>query len=173
MKQFFSLLRKFVDIAETLSNLGAGWLVIFLMVLVASDVVYRTAAAKSIAGAYTLSEIIMVGICFLAMGYTQKQRGHVSMDFVVTRLKGKANQFTEIGASLLSLATSVLLCYRSTVEAHVAVKIRLVTSGIIKWPAWPLKIVVAFGFFLLCIRIAIQLSQHVRLLIKQRRTHAV
>ena len=96
MKLFLGLFRKFVDIAENLSNLGAGWLVIFLMVIVTSDVVYRIAAAKSIAGAYTLSEIIMVGICFLAMAYTQKQRGHVSMDFVVTRLKLSVLQLARV-----------------------------------------------------------------------------
>lgn len=173
MKKLSGLLRKLIDIAENLSNLGAGWLIISLMVLVASDVVYRATAAKSIAGAYTLSEIIMVGICFLAMAYTQKQRGHVSMDFVVTRLKWKTAQFTEICSSSLSLFIAVLLFYRAAAEAHVAVKIRLITSGIVKWPAWPLKIVVAFGFFLLCIRIAIQLSQQIRLVIERRRTHVV
>jgi len=173
LKHFFSFLRKFLGIAETLSNQGAGWLIIFLLVLVAADVAYRTVAAKSIAGAYSLSEIIMVGICFLAMSYTQKQRGHVSMDFVVTRLRGKAHQFAEITSSLLSLIVSILLFYRSSVEAYVAVKIRLVTSGIIEWPAWPLKIVVAFGFFMLCIRIAIQLNQQTRLVIERRSTHVI
>jgi TRAP-type C4-dicarboxylate transport system permease small subunit len=173
LKHFFSFLRKLLDIAETLSNQSAGWLVVFLLLLVASDVAYRTVAAKSIAGAYSLSEIIMVGICFLAVSYTQKQKGHVSMDFIVIRLRGKPRQFTEITSSLLSLIVSILLFYRSSVEAYVAVKIRLITSGIIEWPAWPLKIVVAFGFFMLCIRIAIQLNQQILLVIERRRTHVV
>lgn len=168
MKDLFKLFKRFIDIIEKFSNLGAGWLIILLMALVAADVIYRFVLNKSIAGAYSLSEIMMVGICFLAMAYTQKEKKHVAVDFVIHKLKGDASQYLELFSSLLSLIIGILLFYRSAAEAHVAVKIRLVTSGIVKWPAWPLKIVVAFGFLLLSIRIAIQLNHQIRLIIAKR-----
>ena len=166
-------MEKCIDRIERISNKCAGWLVVFLMGLVVSDVSYRFVIKKSIAGAYSLSEIIMVGICFLAMAYTQKEKGHVAVDFVLLRLKGKSRQWLEVISSVLSLIISVLLFYRSFVEAQLAVKIRLVTSGIVNWPAWPLKIVVALGFFFLSVRIAIQLRERVSSLRSGPENHAV
>ncbi|MCF8062447.1 MAG: hypothetical protein K9M82_08030, partial [Deltaproteobacteria bacterium] len=64
------------------------------------------------------------------------------------------------------------LFYRATIEAIGAVKLSLVTSGIIQWPAWPLKIVVAFGFCLLSIRVLIQLV-HVLAYMPEKETHDI
>jgi TRAP-type C4-dicarboxylate transport system permease small subunit len=157
LKAFFRSLEKTMNLLEWMSSLASGWMIVLLMVLSTSDVAFRLVARNSIEGAYSLSEIVMVGICFFAMSYTQREKGHVSMDFLVMRLSGRKLRFAEITSSFLSLFVSVLLFYRATVEAVGAVELKLVTSGIIEWPAWPLKIVVAFGFFLLCIRIFIQL----------------
>lgn len=172
LKKFFSTLEKIVGSVEKLSNLCGSWLIIFLMGLIVSDVSYRTIARRSILGAYTLAEIIMVGICFFSMAYTQNQRGHVRMDFLVNRLKKKSSDFAELMASVLSLVICVLIFYQSVVEAKVAIDIRLVTSGIMEWPAWPLKIIVAFGFLLLSIRIAIQLTQQIHLIVPEKKDRA-
>mgnify|MGYP003681907178 CR=1 FL=1 len=143
------------------------------MLLIGSDVAYRTLTGKSILGAYNLAEIIMVGICVLSLAYTQRQGGHVRMEIVVNKLRGKALQFIEIIASFLCFTICALIFYRSVVDAGVAIDINLITSGIIAWPAWPLKIVFAFGFFLLCIRIGIQLIQQIRPLVVKGRHHAL
>ena len=173
MKHFLSVLGKFIDRVEEWSNLAGTWLIVFLMVLIISDVAYRTLAGKSILGAYNLAELIMVGIVFLSLAYAQKQRGHVRMEVVVDRLREKAQQLTEIAAFFLSLAICALIFYQSILEALLAVDINLITSGIVQWPAWPFKIVVAFGFFLFCIRIGIQLTQQIRLLVAEGKHHAL
>lgn len=168
MKPFLQSFTKCVDYVEKISSLAAGWLIVFLMFLSTLDVAFRMIARKSIEGAYTLSEIVMVGICFLAMAYTQKEKGHVSMDFIVVRLKGRALLYSEIISSAISLIICALLFYRATIEAIVAVDLRLVTSGIMQWPAWPLKIVVAFGFLLLSLRVSMQLIQEINLFVSKR-----
>jgi len=172
LKRFLSICGRGIDIAERISNLGSGWLIIFIILLILSDVSCRFFVSKSIAGAYNLAEIIMVGICFLPMAYTQREKGHVAVDFLVLRLKERPRQAMEMVSTFLSFVISILLFYRSAAEAKIAVDLLLTTSGIVKWPAWPLKILVAFGFFLLCIRIAIQLSQQMRLIIRGREHHA-
>jgi TRAP-type C4-dicarboxylate transport system permease small subunit len=108
----------------------------------------------------------MVGICFLSIAYTQKEKGHVAVDFFTLKLSGKPLQAVEMASSLMSIIISFLLFYRSAVEARIAVDVNLVTSGIVSWPAWPLKIIVAFGFLMLTIRIAIQVKQQVRSIIQ-------
>lgn len=162
LKLFISNLGKFVEKVELWSGLGSTWLVIFIMLLVTSDVTYRAIAGKAILGAYNLTEIIMVAVCFFAVAYTQNRRGHVRMEIVVDKVKGKARLLIEIVSLFICLLISALMFYQSIVEVRVALSIRLFTAGVIKWPAWPLKIVVVFGIFLLCLRITIQLGQQVR-----------
>ena len=165
MKLFSNYLGKFVEKVELWAGLASTWLVVFIMLLVTCDVTYRAIAGKAILGAYNLTEIIMVAVCFFALAYTQNKRGHVRMEIVVNKMKGRARLFTEVVSLSICLLISVLMFYQSIAEVRVAISIRLFTAGVIKWPAWPLKIVVVFGIFLLCLRIAIQLGQQMRHLI--------
>ena len=142
-----------------------------MMFLTALDVGLRYIFNRPLSGAFELVEYMMAILIPFCIVYCADQKGHVAVDFVVHRLKESASQFLEFLSSFLSLIISILLFYRSAAEAHLAVKIRLVTSGIIEWPAWPLKIVVAFGFLLLAIRIAIQLNQQIQLFIAKRGNH--
>ena len=144
----------------------------FLMALITSDVLYRTLAGKSIVGAYELAEITMVPVTYFTIAYCQKYKGHVRMEFVVDRLRGKTRHLSEIIALFLSLSICVVIFYRAIVEAQQAVGIGLVTSGVVQWPAWPFKIVLIYGFSLICIRLGIQLVQQIRLLIAEGGNHA-
>ena len=103
VRRLLAILGRFLDLFERLSNWGSGWLIVFLMGLTLADVVRRFLVGKAIAGSYTLAEITMVGICFLALSFTQKQNGHVAMDFVVFRLRGKLHGFTQMTSPILSL----------------------------------------------------------------------
>ncbi len=162
MDGFLSFLRQFEEHLERWSGFGSTWLTLFLMLLVSTDVLYRAVVGKALLGVYNLSEIVMVGVCFLALAYTQNRRGHVRMELVLERLPRRARGFSEATSLLLSLIVCLLMFYRSVVELQVAIEIRLVAAGIIKWPAWPLKIVVSFGLFLLCIRLGLQFGEQIR-----------
>lgn len=164
MNPFLSFLGKYEEKIEIWSNLTSTWLIIFLMLLIVSEVVYRYVVGKAILGAYNLAEMMMVGVCFLGLAYTQNKKGHIRMGLVLQQLEKKSFKtylFTETASLFLCLVISILLFYQSLVEAQVAINIRLSTAGIIKWPAWPLKIAVAFGFLLLSIRIAIQIGRQI------------
>lgn len=141
------------------------------MFLVTTDVLYRAVAGKALLGVYNLSEIIMVGVCFFALAYTQNRKGHVRMELVLERLPLRARGLSEATSLLLSLVICLLMFCRSVVELQVAVQIRLVSAGIVKWPAWPLKIVVSLGLFLLCIRLAFQFVEQIRSCIQAGRSH--
>jgi TRAP-type C4-dicarboxylate transport system permease small subunit len=158
---------KCFDSAEKISAVVAGYVIVCLMLLTVLDVAVRAIAGESIEGVYTLSELLMVAVCFLATAFTQKENAHVTMDFLMVRLKGRILNYTEVFASILSVAICALLSYRATVEAIGAVEMKLVAAGTVPWPAWPFKIAVAFGFLLLLIRVSIQFTQKLRLLLSR------
>ncbi len=156
---------RFIDTAERWANLCGVWLVVFLMLMVTTDVGYRSIFGRSIPGTFELAELTMVGIVFFSVAYAQRERAHIRMDMIVTRLRGDIRNFAEIIAWLLLLAICILLLYEGILEALEAVEMKLTTPGIILWPAWPAKIVVPVGYFLLCVRVAIQLTQQIRLVL--------
>lgn len=171
MRESFSILGRFVDRVERWLYLSGVWLIIFLMLLVVADVAYRTFQQKSIPGEYELAELVMVGIILFTLAYTQNQRGHVRMEIVVIRLRGKTSHFVETAALLIVLAICSLIVYQSALEAKAAIDIRLFTMGVVQWPVWPVKIAVPVGFFLVCLRVGIQIIQQVRSLLAEGITH--
>lgn len=69
LNRFFSSFGRWINRVEEWSNLVGTWLIVFLMLLICSDVVYRTVIGASIVGAIELTELVMVGICFLPTAY--------------------------------------------------------------------------------------------------------
>lgn len=147
---------------ERLSNLAGTWLIVCLMFLVTSNVFSRYFTGKELLGAYELSTLLLVGIIFFSISYTQNVKKHVTVEVLISRLKNNTLAAFEIFALLISLFVVSLLFYRSLLETITAVNINMISAGIIRWPVWPFKIIVSFGFLLFCIRLVIQLVQRIR-----------
>ncbi len=137
----------------------------FLMVLVCSDVIYRTISGKSIIGAIELSEMLMIGISILTLSYTQSKRGHVRMELVMSKLKGKTRQIIEFIAVLMCLAFSILVLIMTSLLAKDSIAIMEIVEGISGLPLWPWKTLIPIGILLLCIRLTVQLVRHFQLIL--------
>lgn len=159
---------KFFTTIERWSNLLGTWLIIFLMVLVCADVIYRTLFNASIIGAIELSEMLMVGICSLTLAFTQNERGHVRMELLMARLKGRTRQLFEFTAILLCFIFAILVFIMTVISAKDSIAIMEIVEGISELPLWPWKILIPIGFFLLCIRLMIQLIRHFQLILTQQ-----
>lgn len=146
----------FDAIEKWLNGIGV-WLIIALMLSVTVDVVHRTLLGRSIVGVFELDELLMVGICFFVLAYTQRQRGHVRVELVLIRLPEKARYFTELAAWLLTLAVCAILLWQSIVQAQLTISMHLITTGLIQYPLWPARICLSIGFLFLCVRVGIQL----------------
>ena len=156
---------RFFNTVERWANLLGTWLIMFLMILVCSDVIYRTISSKSIIGAIELSQMLMAGIAILTLAYTQKERGHVRMELLMSKLKGRTRQIVEFTAILICLAFSILILIMTSILAKDSIAIMEIVEGISGLPLWPWKTIIPIGFSLLCIRLAIQLIKHFHLIL--------
>jgi len=136
------------------------------MVLVCADVIYRTVFSASIIGAIELSQMVMAGICILTLSYTQNERGHVRMELVMSKLKGRTRQIVEFIAILMCLIFSILLLIMTAILAKNSIAIMEIVEGISGLPLWPWKTLIPIGFFLLCIRLFVQLIKHFQLILQ-------
>ncbi|WP_019416239.1 TRAP transporter small permease subunit [Paenisporosarcina sp. TG20] len=85
-------MEKFVRIIDKTSNafgVLAGILMILSVVLVITEVIMRSAFDSTIYITSEYSAYFMVGVTFLGLAYTLKEKGHIRMAFLQKRFKGQ------------------------------------------------------------------------------------
>ncbi len=137
---------------------GAGVLLLLpLMVLTTSDVIGRKFFAKTIPGAFELSEYILAVFILLGAAYTQQVKGHVGVTFLTSRLSPLAQNLFEILTLGLSLFILSILIWQGWVEG---LKERTV-SDMLRIPQYPFRLLVSIGGFLLWLEFLIDLTDSI------------
>lgn len=147
---------------ENCLNLGAGLLIFALMFLGMIQIVLRTAFRTPIFGYIDIVEVSMVGFAVLSIAFVQRVGGHVRMELLVSRLKGRRLWIAEAaGAALAVFIVAVLIPYsyrhfeRALEFGDSTIDIEIVT--------WPAKLVVPVALSILLVRLALQLADYLRL----------
>lgn len=104
-------MRKFVTIIETITNVVSGhlpaWTVFVLMVMVLAEVITRYLMQAPLSIADEMGGFMLVGITFVGLAYTWKERGHVSVEIVTNILPPKVKQWVRFITLLMALG----FCY--------------------------------------------------------------
>ncbi|PKP80841.1 MAG: C4-dicarboxylate ABC transporter permease [Alphaproteobacteria bacterium HGW-Alphaproteobacteria-2] len=148
--------------AERLLALASGLAVFGLMVLAVVSVGGRNAFGQPVRGYVDWIEQAMPLIAFMGIAYVQREGGHIRMDIVVGRLRGRALWAVEFLTTLAVLVLMALLVWGSW--AHFA---RSFDPGMPMWsrdstmdiglPLWPAKLLAPVAFAVLCLRLVLQL----------------
>jgi C4-dicarboxylate transporter DctQ subunit len=139
-----------------------GGVVIFLLVLLATtNVLGRWMFSLPISGYIDWVEQAMAFMAFLGIAYTQREGGHIRMDMLVGRLRGRTLWFTEFVSTTLMLMMTLVLIYGSYL--HFLRAWELGDSSLdINLPTWPAKLVVPFALSVLALRLLLQLWAYAR-----------
>ena len=104
MRKLVSIIEKITDVV---SGLLPAWTVFVLMVMVLAEVITRYVLNAPLSIADEFGGFMLVGITFVGLAYTWKERGHVSVEIVTNILPPKIRQwvrfFTLILATLFCL----------------------------------------------------------------------
>ena len=149
------LKRSYVAIRRV-ANVVAGLSILGMMVTIVVDVIARD-IGRPIYWTTDISLVLIVFLAFLAMGFTQAERGHVRVEMLLTRVSPRARNVLEMISWILSLLFCVVLLIAGTAKAIDSVRIMEGTLGIIHFPIWPARIVLVIGIFILCIQLAIDI----------------
>ncbi|MBM4277800.1 MAG: TRAP transporter small permease [Deltaproteobacteria bacterium] len=134
---------------------GGMCLLLPLMLLTTGDVVGRKFFAKTIPGAFEISQYMLVVFILLGAAYTQQVRGHVGVDFVTSRLSPRGRALCEIFTTILSLFIIAILVWEGWIEG---IKERTV-SDMLRIPQYPFRLLVSIGGFLLWLELLINLIE--------------
>ena len=147
---------------ENAFNLFAGGLVFALMLLGVAQILLRVAFDAPIFGYIDIVEVSMVGFAVLSIAFVQRVGGHVRMELVLSRLRGRALWLVEAGGALVAaFIVAVLIPYS---YMHFARAFSFGDSTIdIELPTWPAKLVVPVALALLLLRLLVQCAGYLRL----------
>jgi TRAP-type C4-dicarboxylate transport system permease small subunit len=124
----------------------------FLVIVVAANIIARI-LGHSIPGILDISQNFMVIIVVMMLAYTQAQRGHIGVEFVLNLLPESGKRVVGLITLLLSLAFAVLLAWQSWAMAWSALEVRD-HSGVYPYlPLYPGKLILAIGVSLLCLQL--------------------
>ena len=147
---------KGVQYAEKIFIFIGGIMFLGLMFLGAGDVLGRYLMNSPIRGTMEISEILMGGIVLLSWAYTQRNKGHVTVDLFISRYPRRMRPVVDLLTLFLSLVLFVAITRQSTVIAIRCWQEQRVIPTL-EIPTAPFHFLVPVGAALLCIEFIIQM----------------
>ncbi|SFG11842.1 TRAP-type mannitol/chloroaromatic compound transport system, small permease component [Desulfotomaculum arcticum] len=160
-------MEKFTRLCDRLAQgcgYAAGFLMLLGLALILIEIVIRTLFSSTLYITEEYTAYLMVGITFLALSYTLKEKGHIRMVFLHTILKGKARIAVDIYAFTVGLvlcavitATTALFFWDSVVSQSRSMQISATYLAIPQF-------FMPLGSFILTLQFAAELGRTIMLL---------
>ena len=146
---------------ERFLALSGGVAVFALMILAVVSVGGRNFANAPLPGYVDWIEQAMPLIAFMGVAFVMREGGHIRMDILVGRLRGRALYAVELIAALAVLALMALLVWGAW--SHFLRSFDFAaplwsrdSSMDIALPLWPAKLLAPVAFSVLCLRLSLQ-----------------
>jgi len=146
---------------ETVLTFMGGIVIMLLILLATANVLGRWIFSLPVSGYIDWVEQAMAFFAFLGLAYTQRQGGHIRMDVLIGRLRGRGIWFAELVSVVLMFLITLILIYGSFLHFLRAYQIGD-SSLDINLPTWPAKLVVPVAFTVLALRLALQIVAYFR-----------
>lgn len=147
---------------ETMLGLIGGLAVFSLMLLAVVSVTGRNVFNKPIPGYVDWIEQAMPIIALIGVSYVQRLGGHIRMDIIMSKLKGRVLWFAEFVSTFAMLVLILLLIWGSFAHFQRSFDFAAPmwsrdSSLDIRLPLWPAKLLVPVAFSVLGLRLLLQL----------------
>lgn len=155
---------------EKFLALLSGIAVFSLMILAVVSVGGRNLFASPLPGYVDWIEQAMPLIAFMGVSYVQREGGHIRMDILVGQLRGRALYVVELITTLVILLLMALLVWGTwshfgrSFDFNAPMWSRD-SSMDIALPIWPAKLLAPVAFFVICLRLALQVWAYIRAIV--------
>lgn len=150
----------FAGIRRGLALLG-NFALLVIMFGVSADALLRYTLGRPITGTLEGVELLLVIAVFLSLAQTQADRGHIAVGVLTERLRGRPRAALVAATSLLGLALFGALTWASGGHALRSWQMGEYAAGLIAFPIYPSRFLVALGSFLLCLQLLLELARAV------------
>jgi TRAP-type C4-dicarboxylate transport system permease small subunit len=120
-----------------------------IMLGMVADVGWRKVTGGSIPGMIELIETFMVVVVFLGLAYAETSGAHVRMNLVTRVLPFTVRRVVKAAGMGVCAALSGWMAWASAHRAILATASGEVRPGLLYFPVWPSRIMIAVGFALM------------------------
>jgi len=132
------------------------------MFSITAGVVSLKIADRSLPGVPELSELLLVIMIYLAVGYTQIKGRHVRVDMLLERVSFRTRHWMEIVSQFLVIIIVAFLVWQTGLKAIHAIEIGEYIQGDIMFPLTPSKLSVFIGLLFLLAYIILDVIRRLR-----------
>ena len=155
----------FTKANERLNNINLV-LLFFMMILIVADLIGRSFFSKPLHGTLEITELVMVFLVFLSLGYTEIKGMNVRALTLILRLPERVQIFMDILAYVLGLVYFSIMAWGATLTAWDSWIVRQVSEGA-EIPIYPVKFVIPVGSVLIAIVFLMGIFQKLRQIVSK------
>ncbi|GAA2181300.1 hypothetical protein GCM10009847_22580 [Leucobacter tardus] len=133
--------------SAALGVIAAGSLVVLMLATVA-DVLVRWITRSSLPGMIEIAETALVTSVFLGLAWTSIQGGHVAVSIVTDRLSPRSARAVSTLVWALSAGILAWMSVALFVRAAQSTSASETRFGLVQWPIWPMRWIIAVGVVL-------------------------
>ena len=155
MKQLSNLIAKLVNV----SGRVFGWLVSIMVVLILFEVFMRYVVGQPPIIAEEFSAYMLVALAFLGMAYTWREKGHVRVTALVSRLPTRVSSWLRLITLVFAFAFILALTHSSYNYLAHSFKQGMVSSTYYRTPLQGPQMTILIGFILLALVLMVEIAQ--------------
>jgi len=159
-----NLFDKYLAKIEDFLTTFAAFAIFFLMITATVQIISRKILNLPIPGYIDFAEQSIAIFAFIGIAYCQRLGGHVRMEIFLSALKGRSKWIAEAIQTAATILIIVILTYYSFKHFQRAWVIGDSTIDI-QLPTWPSKLMIPIAFSALTLRLIIQFTGYIRLII--------
>jgi len=156
-----TVLKKFDRVLERISKFCAllsGILIVLMAFTAAYGVIRRYVFKSPEPYSYELSTMFLLWTFVLALAYLEKLDGHLRVDFFVVLLPKKIRKFLlNVFGPLMGLVFCSVLTWEGWTVAMYSREIGEKSMSVWAVPLFPVKVIIPFGYGLLCIVLVLKI----------------
>lgn len=139
----------------------SGFMVCCIVLMLSAEVVFRK-LGYPIQGVTEFAGFALVGIIFLGLSPCEEVRGHIRVDFLITRFTHGFRKGLELALYLTGFCLYALMTWHTGVEAVISWSILETVPGLFEVPVYPAKTIVPIGCGLICVQIMLNAASWIR-----------
>lgn len=135
-------------VTSTLAGASVAFTILLMGVMLA-DVVTRTLTGGSLTGSLEVSETLLVAIVFCGIAYAERSGDNVRVRLLGGRIGRHPEAVLRALGTLVAIVVTVWLAWASVLEAVHSLNINEYQLGLVQYPLWPARMIIAVGFMLI------------------------
>ncbi len=143
-------------------SLGTYLALLVIMVAISLDAVLRYAFSAPIAGVLESVELLLIFVVFGSVAQTQADGGHIAIRVLIERFGDRGRAVVKIITSVLALGLFGVMTWATAARAWRSLGMWEYSEGLIEFPIYPSRIMVALGCLFLCLQLAWELTVAIR-----------